>query len=109
MNRRSRSPQRFGRNVRQRIHPRTPILWRFDSDHINGGPADEVPITIRATPIDVPGTPTANYIAELASVFQLAMIFLVRRYGRARRLPRMTDERIRDLPIFFFPTDVLFI
>jgi hypothetical protein len=108
MNRRQRDPTAFGRVVRPRLDPERRLLWRFDSDHIRGGPANDVPIIIRARPIDVPGVALDDYVLELAIVFQAAMEILVNRYAHRvhrRTLPR---NQIRTLPIFFFPTDVFF-
>ena len=108
MNRRARSPEPFGRNVRQRTDDTPPVrlLWRFQSDHITGGPAHDVPISIRATPIEFPGVSTEEYIAQLAPAFQVIMISLVRGYARRFGHRRLSTDDIRRLPIFFFPTDV---
>lgn len=108
MNRRQRTPTPFGRIVRPRLDPDRRLLWHFTSDHLRGGQANDVPITIRATPIAVLNVPVEDYIFELASVFQTLMIVLVNRYARRVHRRNLTLDQIRDLPIFFFPTDVLF-
>lgn len=105
---RKRTPTPFGRVVRPRLDPQRRLLWRFDSDHIRGGPANHVPIVIRARPIDVPGVALEDYILELAIVFQTAMEVLVNRYARRVHRRGLTRDQIRDLPIFFFPTDVIY-
>lgn len=107
MLRRQRDPTPFGRVVRPRLDPERRLLWRFDSDHIRGGPADDVPIIIRARPNEVPGVALEDYILELSVIFQTLMILLVNRYARRVHRRTLREATIRDLPIFFFPTDVL--
>lgn len=110
MNRRARSPERFGRAVRPRLaDPPRLLLFTPHSDRIRGGPADNVPLVITMTPIQRPNVPDQAYIQELALAFQITMIGLVKQFARRARVPQLTSGQIRHLPIFFFPTDVFFI
>ena len=106
MLRRPRDPTAFGRVVRPRLDPERRLLWIVNSDHIRGGPANHVPIKITARPIDVPGVSLAEYIFELVLAFRGAMEVLVGRYVHRFHRRTLSVPAIRNLPIFFFPTDV---
>lgn len=108
MLRRPRDPTAFGRVVRPRLDPERRLLWLVNSDHIRGGPASHIPIRITARPIDVPGVALEEYIFELVLAFRGLMEILVNRYVRRFHRRTLSAASIRNLPIFFFPTDVPF-
>ena len=94
---------RNGRNIRRQEEN---LLWTIHSEHINGGPAHDVPLTLTATPIRHPDVPDFHYIQHLVQALNWGMIGLVRHYAHVRNTPLMTTPEIRALPIFFFPLDV---
>lgn len=100
----------MSRNLRNRpriVSPAVLRLWNFHPEHVRDGPADGVPITITARPLDV-DDPVSDqeYFQHLVQGFHATLEALVRNYLRRNRFPAMTRAQIRRLPVFFYPTDL---
>ena len=92
--------------TRQRIvGPAIQRLWNFHPEHIRDGPADGVPITITARPLDVAGTTDHEYFVHLVEGFESTLMTLIRSYISRHGYNNLTRTRIRNLPFFLFPTE----
>ena len=85
------------------------LYYTLNSEHINGGPAHDVPLTLVATPVIRPETPDYAYQQHLVQALRIGVQGLVRLYARRWATPPMSTAAIQAMPIFFFPTDVLFL
>lgn len=84
------------------------LYYTLTSAHIRGGPAHDVPLTLTATPNDLRGVPDYRFQQHLVQALRIGMISLVRLYARRFNTLPMSTPAIQNLPIFFFPTEVLF-
>ena len=92
--------------TRQRIvGPAIQRLWNFHPEHIRDGPADGVPITITARPLDVAGTTDHEYFVHLVLGFESTLMTLIRSYISRHGYNSLTRTQIRNLPFFLFPTE----
>jgi hypothetical protein len=116
------NPQEHPRDIRARVNRNRAreamdnirgihrdLYYTLHSEHINGGPAHDIPLTLVATPVIRPETPDYAYQQHLVTALRIGVISLVRLYARRFNTPPMSTAAIHAMPIFFFPTDVLFL